>query len=153
MSWTDERIEKLTKMWEGGATASQIADVLGGVSRNAVLGKLHRLGLAERQAPARPGAGGPRSPRPKPPPAPQAAPQPPPPRRSRPRVASAATAPSPPLETGTTDLLGVGGRACRWPIGDPLAPGFTLCGRPASRGAYCAVHGARAYRPAPSPAC
>ena len=39
MSWTDERIEKLTKMWEGGSTASQIAEVLGGVSRNAVIGK------------------------------------------------------------------------------------------------------------------
>ena len=38
MSWTDERIEKLTKMWEGGATASQIAEELGGVSRNAVIG-------------------------------------------------------------------------------------------------------------------
>ncbi|RYE50625.1 MAG: GcrA cell cycle regulator, partial [Hyphomicrobiales bacterium] len=45
MSWTEERIEKLTKMWEGGSTASQIADELGGVSRNAVIGKAHRLGL------------------------------------------------------------------------------------------------------------
>ena len=48
MSWTDERIETLTKMWEGGATASQIADELGGVSRNAVIGKVHRLGLSGR---------------------------------------------------------------------------------------------------------
>ena len=48
MSWTDERIEKLTKMWEGGATASQIAEELGGVSRNAVIGKAHRLGLKAR---------------------------------------------------------------------------------------------------------
>ena len=51
MSWTDERIEKLTKMWEGGATASQIADELGGVSRNAVIGKAHRLGLKARPQP------------------------------------------------------------------------------------------------------
>ena len=49
MSWTDERIATLTKMWEGGATASQIADELGGVSRNAVIGKAHRLGLKSRQ--------------------------------------------------------------------------------------------------------
>ena len=54
MSWTDERIAKLTKMWEGGATASQIADELGGVSRNAVIGKAHRLGLKARPSPVKP---------------------------------------------------------------------------------------------------
>jgi len=48
MSWTDERIATLKKMWEGGSTASQIADELGGVSRNAVIGKAHRLGLKSR---------------------------------------------------------------------------------------------------------
>lgn len=51
MSWTEERIATLTKMWEGGATASQIADELGGVSRNAVIGKAHRLGLKARPSP------------------------------------------------------------------------------------------------------
>ena len=54
MSWTDERIERLTKMWEGGATASQIAEELGGVSRNAVIGKAHRLGLKARPSPVKP---------------------------------------------------------------------------------------------------
>lgn len=54
MSWTEERIEKLTKMWEGGSTASQIADELGGVSRNAVIGKAHRLGLKARPSPVKP---------------------------------------------------------------------------------------------------
>ncbi len=54
MSWTDERIEKLRKMWEGGSTASQIADELGGVSRNAVIGKAHRLGLKARPSPVKP---------------------------------------------------------------------------------------------------
>lgn len=53
MSWTDERIERLTKMWESGATASQIADELGGVSRNAVIGKAHRLGLNARPSPVK----------------------------------------------------------------------------------------------------
>lgn len=53
MSWTDERIETLTKMWEGGSTASQIADELGGVSRNAVIGKAHRLGLKARPSPVK----------------------------------------------------------------------------------------------------
>lgn len=53
MSWTDERIQQLTKMWEGGATASQIAEELGGVSRNAVIGKAHRLGLKARPSPVK----------------------------------------------------------------------------------------------------
>jgi len=53
MSWTEERIATLTKMWENGATASQIADELGGVSRNAVIGKAHRLGLKSRPSPVK----------------------------------------------------------------------------------------------------
>lgn len=54
MSWTEERIETLRKMWEGGQTASQIAEALGGVSRNAVIGKAHRLGLQSRPSPVVP---------------------------------------------------------------------------------------------------
>lgn len=53
MSWTDERIEQLRTMWEKGLTASQIADELGGVSRNAVIGKAHRLGLKSRPSPVK----------------------------------------------------------------------------------------------------
>jgi GcrA cell cycle regulator len=53
MSWTDERIESLRSMWEKGLTASQIADELGGVSRNAVIGKAHRLGLKSRPSPVK----------------------------------------------------------------------------------------------------
>ncbi len=55
MSWTEERIERLKAMWTQGATASQIADELGGVSRNAVIGKAHRLGLEARPSPVKPG--------------------------------------------------------------------------------------------------
>jgi GcrA cell cycle regulator len=55
LSWTDERIERLKAMWAEGATASQIADELGGVSRNAVIGKAHRLGLESRPSPVKPG--------------------------------------------------------------------------------------------------
>ena len=55
MSWTEERIERLKKMWHDGSTASQIADELGGVSRNAVIGKVHRLGLEARPSPVKPG--------------------------------------------------------------------------------------------------
>jgi GcrA cell cycle regulator len=54
MSWTDERIDRLMKMWESGSTASQIAEELGGVSRNAVIGKAHRLGLKARPSPVKP---------------------------------------------------------------------------------------------------
>lgn len=54
MSWTDERIDQLKGMWEKGLTASQIADELGGVSRNAVIGKAHRLGLQSRPSPVKP---------------------------------------------------------------------------------------------------
>lgn len=112
MSWTDERIEKLTKMWEGGSTASQIAEELGGVSRNAVIGKAHRLGLKARPSPVKPNekaeAPAAKVARPTPPPAPAtpvaearpAAPRPAPapvaspaPTRAEP-VASAASAPS-----------------------------------------------------------
>ena len=48
MSWTDERVELLKKMWTEGQSASQIAKELGGVTRNAVIGKVHRLGLSNR---------------------------------------------------------------------------------------------------------
>jgi GcrA cell cycle regulator len=55
MAWTEERIERLKTMWHEGATASEIADKLGGVSRNAVIGKAHRLGLEARPSPVKPG--------------------------------------------------------------------------------------------------
>lgn len=53
MSWTDERIDQLKELWTKGMTASQIADELGGVSRNAVIGKAHRLGLQSRPSPVK----------------------------------------------------------------------------------------------------
>ena len=53
MAWTDERIDQLKTMWEKGMTASQIAEALGGVSRNAVIGKAHRLGLQSRPSPVK----------------------------------------------------------------------------------------------------
>ncbi len=58
MSWTDERIETLRKLWENGLTASQIAEQLGGVSRNAVIGKAHRLDLKSRPSPVKAGDDG-----------------------------------------------------------------------------------------------
>ena len=54
MGWTDERVELLKKLWLDGLSASQIAKQLGGVTRNAVIGKVHRLGLSGRAAPSQP---------------------------------------------------------------------------------------------------
>ena len=54
MSWTDERVSTLKKLWLDGLSASQIAKQLGGVTRNAVIGKVHRLGLSGRAAPSQP---------------------------------------------------------------------------------------------------
>lgn len=78
MSWTDERIERLKELWSNGMTASQIADELGGVSRNAVIGKAHRLGLQSRPSPVKPNEPAPaaakeKAEEPAPAPAPQAA--------------------------------------------------------------------------------
>lgn len=112
MSWTDERIEQLRTMWEKGLTASQIADELGGVSRNAVIGKAHRLGLKARPSPVKAvdtnrAAKAPPAPRPAPPPPVAAAA----PVRSAPPVRPAPAAPvvraappasaSPPLPAAT----------------------------------------------------
>jgi GcrA cell cycle regulator len=74
MSWTDERIDSLKSMWEKGMTASQIAESLGGVSRNAVIGKAHRLGLQSRPSPVK--AAEPAKPAPKPAPEPKPKPAP-----------------------------------------------------------------------------
>jgi len=88
MSWTDERVEMLKTMWGEGKSASQIAKELGGVTRNAVIGKVHRLGLSNRAQPAKAAPAAEESapsaasappkpkPAPKPAPEPQAAPKP-----------------------------------------------------------------------------
>ena len=91
MSWTEERIERLKAMWTEGATASQIADELGGVSRNAVIGKAHRLGLEARPSPVKPGEE-----KERPAPAATAAPAAKPAPAERPAPRPAATAPASP---------------------------------------------------------
>ena len=93
MSWTDERIATLKKMWESGSTASQIADELGGVSRNAVIGKAHRLGLKSRPSPVKAGekkVAAKTKTAPRPAPAPAARPAPP-----KPAAAAPAPVPTP----------------------------------------------------------
>ncbi|MBY6218460.1 GcrA family cell cycle regulator [Qipengyuania aquimaris] len=103
MSWTDERIATLKKMWEGGSTASQIAEELGGVSRNAVIGKAHRLGLKSRPSPVKAAEKKKAAPKAKPAPKPaakKAAPRPAP--KPAPAPAAAAPKPAPKAGGGTT---------------------------------------------------
>ena len=100
MSWTDERIEQLRSMWEKGLTASQIADELGGVSRNAVIGKAHRLGLKSRPSPvkATDKVAKPVKPAAPKPAAPVAAPRPTAPVAPRPVAAAPRPDPKPPVQ-------------------------------------------------------
>src|SRR5438132_10036886 len=108
-NWTDDRVEQLKSLWTEGLSASQIARALGGgVTRNAVIGKVHRLGLAGRATPSR-------SDRPR--------------LSSAPRLSTrAAYTPPPPvieedpltLEDGSfVGVLTISNTMCRWPIGDP----------------------------------
>ncbi|MET0372148.1 MAG: GcrA family cell cycle regulator [Sphingobium sp.] len=92
MSWTDERIDQLKSLWEKGLTASQIADELGGVSRNAVIGKAHRLGLQSRPSPVKANEA-PRKPVPMRKPVPTVTPEPP--RPAPPVAAEPVRAPAP----------------------------------------------------------
>jgi GcrA cell cycle regulator len=99
MSWTEERIDQLKQMWQAGHTASQIAETLGGVSRNAVIGKAHRLGLQSRPSPVKAGDSEASEPAARPTPAAAAPPPPaaaaaPPPAPASPRPAPAAAAPA-----------------------------------------------------------
>ncbi len=138
--WTDDAVETLIRLWrQGDISAAMIARRLG-VTRNAVLGKIHRLGLAQ-----------PRRPRP--------AAVAPPPRPAKPRPAlSARRAPaSAPVRTSPQTRAEIGPglvarledlstRACHWPLGDPQAADFTFCGRQAETGPYCPAHAGVAYR-------
>jgi GcrA cell cycle regulator len=148
MGWTDERVELLKKLWQDGLSASQIAKQLGGVTRNAVIGKVHRLGLSGRATPSKPARTGVKAPRPARPvtSAPSA------PRRISSEPVSL-HAPAPPVRyveeaPGTATVLTLGAHMCKWPIGDPSQDNFTFCGRRAGDGPYCHEHSQVAYQPA-----
>jgi GcrA cell cycle regulator len=158
MAWNEERVELLKKLWAEGLSASQIASRLGGVTRNAVIGKVHRLGLSGRATSSRSSA-----PRPR-------------------RVQAPRQHRAPSLMFGTrgnvalkpqydTDLdldlapleelvIPLHERAnimtlkesmCRWPIGDPASEDFYFCGRKKNGSIpYCEHHARLAYQPAPS---
>jgi GcrA cell cycle regulator len=109
MSWTDERIDQLKQMWQAGHTASQIAETLGGVSRNAVIGKAHRLGLQSRPSPVKAGEAD-AEPAAKPAPVERAAPPPPPPPpAAEPKPVAAAPTPAPQADAPIVRSIGPGG--------------------------------------------
>jgi GcrA cell cycle regulator len=164
MSWTDERVERLKSLWLEGLSASQIAAELGGVTRNAVIGKVHRLGLSGRVKPqsqaARPTAQA--HPRAKP----SASARPAPSRPQRPitigNVAlkaspEAETRPAPqpsraieegPITFERVTILNLTEQTCKWPVGDPGRPDFFFCGRKSDEGIpYCGYHARIAYPP------
>lgn len=154
INWTDDRVEQLKKLWESGLSASQIAAELGNITRNAVIGKVHRLGLSGRaKAPS------------------SAAP-----RQRKVRAPQHMMRISRPMSRGNTALaqafeveeaadpvafdnvVPMGQRrtlleltedTCHWPIGDPGSTEFFFCGGKALGGLpYCAQHSRVAYQPA-----
>ncbi len=163
MAWTDEIVEQLKQHWIDGKSASQIASLLGnGVTRNAVIGKVHRLGLAGRAKTPSSAASRPRRPA-----------APPPHRVAGPRM----SAPAPRMMRGATALayapqallepenqeefesvvvpmslrvtiIELKESMCRWPLGDPATSEFRYCGSHTASGPYCGYHGGLAYQPA-----
>jgi GcrA cell cycle regulator len=158
MSWTDERVESLKKLWQEGLSASQIASRIGNVTRNAVIGKVHRLGLAGRATTSRM-----KSHRPRRTPAAQKV------RPQRPQQRFANGPSSPLRDLYKTDghesyvapieemVIPLAERkyiqtltesCCRWPIGDPQEAEFHFCGKKKVAGLpYCDARARRAFQP------
>src|SRR5438445_643574 len=154
LTWSDDRVEQLKKLWEAGHSASQIAAELGNVTRNAVIGKVHRLGLSGRAKSPTSAA----------------------PRQRKARPAQQMMRVSRPVSRGNTalahafevemeadpvtydnvvpmnqrlSLLELNEATCHWPVGDPSSPDFFFCGGRALSGLpYCAQHSRVAYQPA-----
>lgn len=148
MAWTDERIAQLKSGWEGGMTASQIAEQLGeGVTRNAVIGKAHRLGLEARPSPVKAGEDASVA-SPAPVAVSVAAPKPAAPPPAAPVMARPAA--KKPVRTGKaarTTLLDLNEKICKWPIGHPGDADFHFCGKASQAGfPYCTDHCLVAYQ-------
>ncbi|MBY0383366.1 MAG: GcrA family cell cycle regulator [Xanthobacteraceae bacterium] len=154
INWTDDRVEQLKKLWESGLSASQIAAELGNITRNAVIGKVHRLGLSGRAKTPSSAA----------------------PRQRKVRAPQHMMRISRPMSRGNTalaqafevemeadpvtfdnvvpmgqrrTLLELTEETCHWPIGDPGSTEFFFCGGKALGGLpYCAQHSRVAYQPA-----
>jgi len=146
MTWTEERVAELMRLWEAGRSASEIGRLLG-VSKNSVVGKAHRMKLKARPSPIKRGSA-PQVRRPavtqiaKPAVPAQAAVQAAP---KQVGVRAARPAPAPAPRPARTVARGKGPN-CLWPIGDPGDQDFHFCGAPAVPGKpYCDEHCARAY--------
>lgn len=162
-TWTDERVEQLKKLWSDGLSASQIATEIGNVTRNAVIGKVHRLGLSGRTKTPKPSANGTTA-------------------RTR-KTTRAPSAPTPisapvrdnvvaaPIRTvfapvsaeidlpiieddvglpnsERVTIMELRESMCRWPMGDPTKPEFRFCGARSTPGVpYCSHHAQIAYQP------
>src|SRR5690349_14130989 len=154
MSWNDERVETLKKLWSDGLSASQIAGRLGGVTRNAVIGKVHRLGLSGRATTSRMKSHRPRV-------RAQAVK-----RLMKPRFANMGNPALRQLYLGDTEpysppaeeleiplkerkyIQTLTETSCRWPIGDPQHADFHFCGKNKVTGLpYCELHARRAFQP------
>ncbi len=140
--WTDERVDLLKALWADGLSASQIATKLGEITRNSVIGKVHRLGLAGRATTSRIRSARPRSAvalLPSPPAQPQTC-------VFTPLLPIRLSEPEPAPED--IKLINLKDCMCRWPIGDPKEEGFHFCGLRRSFGVpYCEHHAAIAYNP------
>lgn len=145
MSWTKRRIEALKILWAEGNSATKVAHALGNTTRNAVIGKVHRLGISDRKKlrenlieealkKGRSNTGA----------------------NDKPVSAAslskaekkAVTSMFPlPVEAGkAATVLTLRGSMCKWPIGDPEDRRFAFCGRKATRGPYCTQHAKLAFQ-------
>ena len=175
MSWTDERVEILTKMWAEGNSASQIAKELGGVTRNAVIGKVHRLGLSNRtttsassksesKTKSTPKSGNKakqkaRKSEVREPKSDNVtslrrqiipAGQPLPPQPSANEISPEALARVNEVEKKAKklSLLELTEKTCKWPVGDPATEEFWFCGLATQSGKpYCEAHVGVAFQP------
>lgn len=175
MSWTDDRVEVLKKMWGEGKSASQIAKELGGVTRNAVIGKVHRLGLSNRattsKAPAKTAKAKDAKPRTTAKPASKKveapivptksvaipprkpiikAGQPLPPQPSNNEISKEALAKVAKVEKKAKKLklMELTEKTCKWPVGDPATEDFWFCGLSVETGKpYCEAHNSVAFQP------
>jgi GcrA cell cycle regulator len=147
--WTEERVSTMKKLWLDGVSASEIAKQMGDVTRNAVIGKVHRLGLNDRATPSKPSR-----------PAPTVshrvratsgnisnrAPE------AKPRVPAKHILESKEIvlltKRGLETSLTLSKYSCKWPIGDPTEDTFSFCGRKAEvNRPYCQGHTQFAYKP------
>ena len=134
MSWTYDRVEKLKQLWEEGLTASRIATELGDVTRNAVIGKAHRLGLSGRMLSKKSNSGVSII------------------RKKRVSVSQSQKvidiSPNIDEPMNPTAFQDIKDGLCRWPLGEPEEIDFKFCGRNTKEGiVYCEAHYKQAYQP------